>query len=48
MYGRDERQMDTLTDVDFVTDAADKLLREMMETTAFLDVGFIVYFEDAG
>ena len=48
MYGRDERQMDTLADVDFVTDAADKLLREMMETTAFLDVGFIVYFEDAG
>jgi GT2 family glycosyltransferase len=47
MYDRDEGQLDSLSDVDFVTGAAVAVRREMIETAGLLDEGFFMYFEDA-
>lgn len=47
MYTRDEGQVDSLADVDFVTGAAIAVRRETLETSGLLDEGFFMYFEDA-
>lgn len=47
MYNRDEGQLDSLADVDFVTGAAIAVRRDIMETAGLLDEGFFMYFEDA-
>jgi GT2 family glycosyltransferase len=47
MYDRDEGQLDTPDDVDFVTGAALAVRREVLETAGYLDEGFFMYFEDA-
>ncbi len=47
MYSKDEGQLDTQADVDYVTGAAIAVRREMMEVAGFLDEGFFMYFEDA-